>query len=138
MQIKIVHETIYHYSEPVFLEPHSLRFRTHGSPVVTLKRADLSVSPEPAGISLGADAEGNWVDTCWFNGLHKQLSLKWELEVHIADRNPFDFIVYPSYYLNLPFVYDAKIDTLLRPFLMRDLVSDEFIAYRCAVGRIGQ
>jgi transglutaminase-like putative cysteine protease len=133
MRLKITHETTYHYSEPVFLEPHSLRFRPHGSPVVELKWANLHVWPEPAGQSLNADAEGNWVDHCWFNGLHKRVTFKWELAVDIMDRNPFDFIVYPAHFLAMPFVYDDNLNLLLQPSLQQEPHDKAFDNYIDAV-----
>ena len=113
MKLKIIHETDYLFSTEVFLEPHVLRFKPRSSPFLDIHSFDLEVFPKPFGIREQTDAENNATHFCWFDGMHKQLSIRSELVVDSREFNPFNFIVHPSTYLILPFIYANPLRELL-------------------------
>ena len=50
-------------------------------------------SPSPAGISWALDAFGNERAQLWFNGLHRNLTVRVEAVVDILAGNPFDYLL---------------------------------------------
>lgn len=117
MRYKIVHETKYTFSAPVFLEPHLLRFRPQATPFQTVEEFDLEIAPQPSGHRQQRDAENNLIDSCWFDGVHDLFSIRAASVVHVAEHNPFDFILYPAAALKLPFKYSYQQGLVLQPAL---------------------
>lgn len=113
MQIKIVHETTYHFSKSVFLEPHYLRFKPKNMPFIKLVKHDLDLSIAPSGVSEQLDAEGNVVHFCWFDGMHKNINIKSEALLEITTFKPFNFLVYPVNCNQIPFEYPQELIPML-------------------------
>lgn len=105
MKFKITHHTSYQFSEPVFLEPHTLRFRPFETAYCTVKDFNLVVEPSPVGHRITKDVSANSVDFCWFKGLTNQLTLTATTHVETIDYNPFLFIINPVIYQSIPFKY---------------------------------
>jgi transglutaminase-like putative cysteine protease len=116
-KLKIVHETIYEFNEEVFIEPHYLRFKPRVTPYNKLESADFKIFPSPVGLSEQSDAENNLVHFCWFDGLHKQLIVHMESVVALRGNNPFDFIVFPETYVELPLDYSYQLKHTLHAAL---------------------
>ncbi len=93
MRLNILHKITYDYSAPVFLEPHYLRLRPRTDPAQRVLWANLSITPEPAGISHGLDSDSNWLTTFWFGDTVEHLEVSAECEVETLRMNPFDFIL---------------------------------------------
>lgn len=117
MRYRIIHETKYTFSEPVFLEPHMLRFRPQATPFHTVEEFHLEVTPKPSGHRQQRDAENNLIDSYWFDGVHAVFSIRAESMVHVAEHNPFDFILYPATAIKLPFKYSYQQGLVLQPAL---------------------
>jgi transglutaminase-like putative cysteine protease len=105
------------FSAPVFLEPHLLRFRPQSTPFHTVEAFRMEIAPTPSGHRQQRDAENNLMDSCWFEGVHKEFRIRAESIVHVADHNPFDFILYPGTALKLPFKYNYQQGLVLGPAL---------------------
>jgi transglutaminase-like putative cysteine protease len=129
MRFKIVHETEYSFSSEIFLEPHYLRFKPKITPFNRLESFILDISPNPSGISEQIDTENNLVHFCWFEGLTKKFKIKAESMVKIQEHNPFNFILYPSDYLNFPFTYPEALKDILSPSLKVVELSKALIEY---------
>ncbi len=61
MELEIVHKTHYEFSQPVFLEPHILRFQPRADGAQLPLEFHLDVDPQPAGMSSFLDVAGNQV-----------------------------------------------------------------------------
>ena len=138
MRLKIVHETVYEFSTEVFVEPHYLRFKPRLTPHNRLKSFDLNIVAPPTGLSEQVDAENNLVHFCWFSGMHQKISIFSNSVVELAENNPFNFILFPDSYFNLPFHYSPPLRDILQPALSTTEIHDSLVEYgnrvlaRCA------
>ncbi len=105
MKFKIIHKTEYQFTSPVFLEPHYIRLKPRQTHSNRVEYFNLDITPQPAGISLQRDEEGNLIHFCWFEGLTPVLSIISESIVNSPEYNPFDFLIYPASYFIIPFAY---------------------------------
>jgi transglutaminase-like putative cysteine protease len=121
MLYTIEHSTEYHFTRPVFFEPHQLRFcpRADGSQRVV--KFDLQIDPMPAGCTQSLDVDGNLVTIAWFNDIHERLVIRSSCEVETARDNPYDFLVTPAIG-RLPVGYQPREVALLGPALKRSAV----------------
>ena len=129
MRYKIIHKTQYAFSNPVFLEPHLLRFRPQVTPFHTVEEFHLETTPKPSGHRQQRDAENNLIDSCWFDGVHDAFSICVESIVDVAAHNPFDFILYSGTALQLPFSYSLEQKKVLQPALQGAAIGDELRQY---------
>lgn len=129
MLFEISHITEYSYSKKVFFEPHRLRLKPKTTPHTTLKSCSIKIEPEPAGLSEHTDVEDNHNLLCWFDGTHQELKIESHAVVEVEEYNPFNFLVYPPEYLNIPFEYDAKTKPLLAPSLNAENIAKEIKDY---------
>lgn len=109
MRVQIHHYTQYQYSEPVYLEPHILRFSPCSHPWVSVVQSNIDVRPQPAGISPGLDADGNIIHVIWFNELVTRLEINVGMTIDVENRNPYQFMVFPASGLKLPLEYAPTI-----------------------------
>lgn len=133
MKLKITHTTTYAFNSEVFLEPHYLRFRPRQTAYVDLNEFSMSIVPKPSGHKIIQDEENNVVDFCWFDGVTNSLSITVESVLETKPFNPFDFILEPQSYNQLPFEYDESKKKLLFPHLDGFPISQEFIEYGTAI-----
>lgn len=117
MEVEIIHETEYEYQSEVYLEPHYFRFKPRETPYAELRSFSLEVSPKVAGISQQTDAENNTVHFSWYEGMHTKLSIKSTSILTITPYNPFNFLLYPTSFNQMPFAYDEALKKLLNPFM---------------------
>ena len=125
VELEIVHTTRYEFSQPVFLEPHALRFQPRTDGGQTLIECQLELEPQPTGMSTGLDAAGNVVHLAWFDGLHDSLTISARVFRALHRENPFDYLPDGSRTL-LPAYYGEETE-LLRPYLRRERPSAEVI-----------
>jgi transglutaminase-like putative cysteine protease len=118
VELEISHATRYEFSQPVFLEPHVLRFQPRGDGSQTLLDFQLEIDPTPVGQSACLDAAGNVVTHAWFEGLHDSLTINARAFVALERENPFDYLPDCSRTL-LPAFYADEAEAL-RPYLRRD------------------
>lgn len=129
MVYSIDHQTHYKFSSEVFLEPHHLRFRLKTSPHIKLQFFELRIEPEPAGISEQLDAENNLIHLCWFEGMHRNLTIQSTMRVLAHDYNPFNFIISPSSFTEIPFSYSSPWKKLLIPSLHTEKIATPLLQY---------
>lgn len=118
LELEITHTTRYEFSQPVFLDPHTLRFQPRVDGGQTLLDFELDVEPGPAGASSCLDSAGNVVTQVWFDGLHESLTIIARSVVQMHRENPFDYLPDPSR-SQLPAFYGSEAEAL-RPYLKRD------------------
>ncbi|MDG2384025.1 MAG: transglutaminase family protein [Pirellulaceae bacterium] len=119
MLLHITHETHYRYSAPVEIQPHLLRFQPRNDGSQTTQSFQLDLDPKPAGFTEQLDLEDNLVRFAWFEGNHRELSIKVAATVNTIRPNPFDFLK-PHLGLSLAHLYDPADQTRLRHYLCRD------------------
>ena len=129
MIFNINHETDYQFNAEVFLEPHSFRFKLKNTPHIQLESFHLQVDPEPAGISEQMDPENNIVHFCWFEGVHRKLSIQAKLKVDSIDHNPFNFIISPISCTRVPFTYPSPFRDLLIPSMNQEGIANPLFQY---------
>ena len=118
MELEASHTTRYEFSQPVFLEPHVLRFQPRSDGAQTPLEFRLEIDPQPSGTTTGLDAAGNVTTSAWFEGLHPALTITAHSVTRMLRGNPFDFLVDRSRNL-LPADYGDDLPTL-RPYLERE------------------
>ena len=109
----IRHHTVYEYDKPIFFEPHILRFQIRKNPYIRSREYTINVQPVPVVSREMIDAEDNHVLSVSFENEYNRMEIISEVEVVIADFNPFDFIIFPSEYLKLGFQYDKVSKAIL-------------------------
>jgi transglutaminase-like putative cysteine protease len=129
MKFKIVHKTVYRFSSEVFFEPHFLRFKPKNTPFIRVEKFNLNIVPESAGLSEQVDSENNFVHFCWFEGMKNEMTINMDMVVDSMEFNPFNFILYPEQYFNVPFTYSESLTEILRPSLKVSAISNYLIEY---------
>jgi transglutaminase-like putative cysteine protease len=121
MELEIAHTTRYTFSQPVFLEPHILRFQPRADGAQLPLEFHLDVEPAPAGSASWIDAAGNAVTSAWFEGMHTSLTITAQSTTRTLRENPFDYLIDRSRNM-LPAHYGEDMETL-RPYLRREPVT---------------
>jgi transglutaminase-like putative cysteine protease len=117
MHYQIVHKTIYTYSQPITLEPHTIRLRPRSDGWQTLQDFALEVSPAPAGQSQIIDIDGNAAIKVWFGSQPTELlTIQTRSQVETHCTNPFNFLLEP-WANKLPIDYPASMRSQLQPYL---------------------
>ena len=133
MQFKITHITEYNYSEEVFLEPHYLRFKPKITPYLDVEKFDIQIDPLPSGFSEHIDSENNHIRLYWFENMHNKLSILVNSAIDIKTFNPFNFLIYPSDYSTVPFLYNVTTKSLLGPALQTISLTDPMHRFMNAI-----
>lgn len=113
------HTTVYTYSEPVYLAPHTIRLRPRSGPGQLVHDYSIAIDPAPEGISPVLDAWGNNVEWAWFSGMHERLTITTTFDVERLRTNPYDYIVPSETAVKLPPTYAEHDQDALRPYLDR-------------------
>ncbi len=117
MQYRIIHRTLYRYSQPVQLAPQQLHLRPRTDGGQQLQAFSLDVAPSPQQRSESLDAEGNIITQLSFNSqLITEFSLTSHSQVVTIRSNPFDYIAEP-WAIQLPFGYPPPLQRSLQPYL---------------------
>ena len=122
MLFAVTHSTNFAYSQPVFLEPHSVRLRPREDSCQKLLDFEMRVEPRPAGVSSCVDLDGNVTSRVWFDDLQETLNITTTFAAETLRTNPFDFILDPGG-LVLPMVYSEEVAAVLAPY--RDRASSQ-------------
>ena len=133
MRFEISHTTVYTFSRPVFLEPHTVRLRPRCDGTQHLLRFALEIEPQSAGLSEGLDAEGNAAAHVWFGGLTDRLSVATRVAVETLRENPFDYVLGGPANDCLPMTYPDGLRPSLEPFLSREKPDPGIDAFARAV-----
>jgi transglutaminase-like putative cysteine protease len=119
MRIAVVHNTLYRYSVPVYLEPHVIRLRPREDALQRLEAWTLDINPTPVGRTECLDQDGNTVVRAWFDSLTAELSLRSRFTLETLRDNPFDYLLTgPD--TQLPMEYAIPLRAPLEPCLHPD------------------
>jgi len=118
MPYRIHHQTVYDFSQPVFLEPHTIRLTPRGDVAQRVLKQHRTITPTPVGVTEQLDAAGNCTTLTWFSDLTDRLSIEIDMEVELLRSNPFDFILPPDA-TQLPVAYSPADQYMLWPYLHR-------------------
>src|SRR5215467_9479831 len=94
-RIRIVHETQYHYNQPVKFGPHRALLRPREGHDVHISRSRLSVAPAAA-VRLLRDIYGNSIAVLTFEESSQRLSVASEVDVELYDDNPIECLIEPT------------------------------------------
>ncbi|HZZ27154.1 MAG TPA: transglutaminase family protein [Pirellulales bacterium] len=119
MLFHIKHITRYTYSRMVFCEPLIIRLRPREDILQRLMRYQLTVDPQPAGITEYLDVDGNIATQCWFSSPTCALSLGVNSVVETTCINPFNFLL-DGAAVELPVKYRPDICPVLTPYRITD------------------
>lgn len=103
--IQIVHETLYSFSQSVFIEPHILRLLPKTIGGENPKPFELEIEPKPSGLKKILDEENNYCHVAWFDEMSDHLKVKSTSVLPIAEYNPFDYLIYPFAFQQMPVRY---------------------------------
>jgi transglutaminase-like putative cysteine protease len=123
MLFEVTHVTTYSYSQPVFLEPHTLRFHPRSDGQQRVNQFKLSVEPQPDAMTECLDCEGNVVTEVWFGNLTKAFEVTVDFNVETLRRDPFDYLLPPTAE-KLPIQYPVETIPSLVPYLERVSTDD--------------
>ncbi len=116
MKFKIRHLTTYTFSDMVFLDPHTVRLRPKSDSTQRVESFDITIDPEPIGITNSIDLSGNDTLSLWFRGLHDHLTITSSSEVQTLRTNPYDFIITDNRVAEVPARYGKSYVEELRPY----------------------
>ena len=102
-QIRIIHETQYHYHQPVKFGPHRALLRPREGHDVHISLSRLSIVPAAA-VRWLRDIYGNSVAVLTFAELSQRLIIASEVDVELYDDNPIECLIEPSA-CQFPFQY---------------------------------
>jgi len=125
MNIHLDHQTIYTFSNPVFLEPHILKFKPRTCPQQLLRTFEIKIFPEPTGRYEFLDENDNQGEMIWFKGNHRELTIEVHAELELFYVEPFGFLVYPFENNQMPIQYSST--NSLNVYLQ--LIEDQIIAH---------
>lgn len=118
MRYRISHTTTYIYSQPVTLQPHTVRLRPRSDGVQWLRSFHLKVTPAPQQESHLVDLEGNETIKLWFApNLTESLTVTVISEVETHRTNPFNYLLEP-WAVRLPIDYPSSLLSQLHPYLV--------------------
>lgn len=116
MKYRIIHQTEYNFSKPVFLEPHFLKFKPQSIANQQLLSFKLTLNPNPKGLTEISNPENNITHLSWFEGKHSLLHVNAVSEVEMNEFNPFDFLIIPEGASKIGFNYPSYLKNSLAPF----------------------
>ncbi len=119
MRIAVVHSTVYRYSLPVFLEPHTIRLRPREDASQRLESWTLDITPAPLGRTECIDQDGNTVVRAWFGSVTPELALCSQFTLQTLRDNPFNYLLTPLD-TKLPMEYALPLRGPLVPYLRDD------------------
>jgi len=121
MLLSIKHTTSYSYDQPVILEPHRLRLTPRADAYGSLLERSIHITPEPVSMSVSLENDGSLSHWVRFGGETRYFTVESKSLISlIADKNPFDFLIYPETCLTLPMVYPDALSRELRTYMMAD------------------
>jgi transglutaminase-like putative cysteine protease len=135
MKASIRHETRYVYSEPVFLDPHTVRLHPRSGCGIRVLEHRLEVDPETEGRSLVLDLDGNTVHHLWFGARTKELVLITETDLEVLDHNPYNFLVHPPANTRLPVVYAPEMQPVIAAYLNRCSTNVPITAFASSIAQ---
>ncbi len=115
MLYEITHRTEFVYTEPAFLEPHTVRLRPRSDAGQHLHEFRLEVTPRPAGLTDTLEPDGTSAARFWFTGLTDRLTIETWARVETRRQNPWDYLPIPGCE-RLPLRYSEPEASALAPY----------------------
>lgn len=121
-KIRIEHDTLYTYSEPVTLLPHRLMLRPRAGHDIRIETAELSISAAHE-LSWQRDIYGNSVGVVTFSEAVTELSIRSEVMLQHFEVQPLNFLV-DERAVMFPFHFDLTERVEMIPYQMPCFPSD--------------
>jgi transglutaminase-like putative cysteine protease len=118
VKLGIRYQTAYRYERPVHFSRHEIRLFPRGDIFTHVHRMKFETN-DNAHIRFGRDIFDNCVATCSFPEPANELRIVLELDLQLAKKNPFDFLLRDDA-VQLPLVYPAALRRVLAPFLQKE------------------
>ena len=130
MKIGIRYETVYRYDRAVRFSPHDVRLFPRSDRFVQIARLDFRTKPETT-VRFGRDVFDNVVASCFFEEAAEALELRLAIDVEVAKKNPFDFVL-ARRAVQMPFAYEEDIASIICAYCQRQT------GCRCRIRRVKQ
>ena len=117
MKLGIRYETVYRYDRAVRFSPHDVRLFPRSDRFVQIARLDFRTKPETT-VRFGHDVFDNVVASCFFEEAAEALELRLAIDVEVAKKNPFDFVL-ARRAAQMPFAYEAEIASIICAYCQR-------------------
>ena len=117
MKLGIRYETVYRYDRAVRFSPHDVRLFPRSDRFVQIARLDFRTKPETT-IRFGRDVFDNIVASCFFEKAAEALELRLAIDVEVAKKNPFDFVL-ARRAAQMPFAYEEDIASIICVYCQR-------------------
>ncbi|MEM9907960.1 MAG: transglutaminase family protein [Cyanobacteria bacterium P01_D01_bin.44] len=118
MRYQIRHTTRYAYSQPVRLNPHTLRLRPRSDGMQQLSHFAITLEPNPSKVSEILDLDGNACLQVWFPPKDlTELHISTATVVETYRNNPFDYLCEP-WAITAPIDYPRALASRLAPYLL--------------------
>jgi transglutaminase-like putative cysteine protease len=117
MNLAIRYDTEYRYDQPVSFSTHLYRVLPRVDLHTTVQRT-VFVTNAGAAVQFRRDLFDNVVASCFYPGTFDRLQIHVELDLTIAEKNPFDFLL-AEHALEFPFRYTGQEARVLGPYLQR-------------------
>ena len=117
MLFEIEHTTVFSYSEPATLGPHTFRLRPRCDAAQDVRAFGLDIDPAPSGRFDFTDRDGNHVTRVWWVAPTRSLSVHTASTTETLRSNPFDFVVFDPEARRVPVSYPAAEREGLRAWL---------------------
>ena len=117
MKIGIRYETVYRYDRAVRFSPHDVRLFPRSDRFVQIARLDFRTKPETK-VRFGRDVFDNVVASCFFEEAAEALELRLAIDVEVAKKNPFDFVL-ARRAVQMPFAYEEDIASIIYAYCQR-------------------
>ncbi|HJY20985.1 MAG TPA: transglutaminase family protein [Chthoniobacterales bacterium] len=117
MKIGIRYETVYRYDRAVRFSPHDVRLFPRSDRFVQIARLDFRTKPETT-VRFGRDVFDNVVASCFFEEAAEALELRLAIDVEVAKKNPFDFVL-ARRAVQMPFAYEEDISSIICAYCQR-------------------
>lgn len=115
MNLAIRYAANYRYDATASLSPHVARLLPRQDLFVRSERTEFSTNPG-ANVQYRQDLFDNLVARCFYPHPVDTLEFRLELDLHLTERNAFDFLLDP-HALTLPFAYEEAEARVLAPYL---------------------
>ena len=117
MKLGIRYETVYRYDRAVRFSPHDVRLFPRSDRFVQIARLDFRTKPETT-IRFGRDVFDNIVASCFFEKAAEALELRLAIDVEVAKKNPFDFVL-ARRAAQMPFAYEEDMASIICAYRQR-------------------
>jgi transglutaminase-like putative cysteine protease len=117
MRFEVDHKTLFSYSEPATLGPHTIRLRPRCDAAQDVRAFELEIDPVPEGRFDFTDQDGNHVTRVWWVGPTESLRVRTTWTVETLRSNPFDFVVFDPQARRVPASYPGAEREALSAYL---------------------